>query len=529
MANEMIPTGMSDRDAAQLRAKQAKANPIKVVRDGADATITTPKWDRFQASKEAEVGGVYGTALAQHEASTAWAQYARETFAKLYDSGLAKEIPHEDRPMGSDWVGKLHEQAEALPEWRALKDRARRDAWACGVAAGEALNVIGSQVKPPDQDPQKIQDQIETIKELSEGKQLSKKQLARLAALQRALQDAQANHAQATQLLDAKGAGLRSAMRAAATKAQETITEMDDAMSTLGAGDQTGAVSRVAAPPQELRTALQKNQKLRKILKIAGRMKASAIQKQRSKATHGREELCDVVSGSDLSRLVPSELANLATPTTEALLYRKLMENAAQVYELRGKVSIAEGPIILAVDESGSMAGQRDMWAKGVAFAMMEIAARQKRPFAYVHFDSRVTRTDEISQPRSVDLKQLEEFCNYFTGGGTSIRNALDHCATMLEGAAQARADKPWKRADVILVTDGDDHDFAGQKAAVERIRKLSGHLYGIFIDSYDYGAATKNDGNAKHVSAMCDQKLYFSTADIDKADPTKLGDIFSI
>lgn len=511
-------------DQADKAARAQLVNPAREVKDGRDTTMTVPRWDRYVAGREAESGGAYSQALATHEKSTAWAGFARETFAKMYDSGMAKEIPLDQRPQGADWVARLHENAEALPEWRALRERARRDAWACGVAAGEALNVLAQQVKPPESDPQSIQDELDLVKSLMEGEdgeggKTTPKHLRRMAALKRQVQDAKEEHARANQQLAASAASIRSALRGAAQRAQESIGEMDDAIMSLGAGDGAGIASRVSCPPAQLRNALLNNAKLRKVAKLAGRMKSHAIQKQRTKARPGREELCDVKLGSELSHLLPVELVNLAEPDLEALLYRKLTENAAMVYELRGRESKSEGPIIMAVDESGSMSGVPDMWAKAVAFALMEIAARQNRPFAYVHFDSRVSRVDEVPNPRAMKLEELEEMVGYFTGGGTSIAAALNKCSSMLKDAHQARGDKPWKRADVVLVTDGEDGGYAAMKKSRDEIAALGGHVYGIFI-GYE---------PSKEVGSICDEKVSLSSEDIRTGNPTKLGELFTI
>jgi uncharacterized protein with von Willebrand factor type A (vWA) domain len=496
-------------------------DPVRELKVGRDTTRTVNKWDRYLGAREAAEGGSFGEALAAHDKSTAWAAFARETFSKLYDSGLGNDLPDEERPMGSDWVSKLHESAEALPEWRALKERARRDSWACGVAAGEALRVLAQQVKPPDTDPQAIQDELDFVKSLAEeGGKTHPQHLKRLAALQRQVRDANEEHARATQLLSSKSAAVRSALRGAAMKAQDQISEFDDAMLTLGASDGAGIQSRVNAPPQQIRATLMKNAKLRKILKLAGRMKNAAIQKQRTKARPGCEELCDVKPGNDLSRLLPSELVNLGTPDTEAMLYRRIIESSALTYELRGKEQRNEGPIIMAVDESGSMAGQPDEWAKSVAMALMEIAARQNRPFAYIHFNTQVTRVDEVKQPKSMTLAQLEELATYFTSGGTYIGAALEHCAKMLEDAHKERGDKPWKRADVVLVTDGMSGDNDRQNKAIDRIHALGGHLYSIFIGF---------EGCTDPCDTRADSKMAITARDIASGDPSKLGTIFSI
>lgn len=512
--------GRNAYDAAEHAARVKMVDPIREMKDGRDTTMTVPRWDRFLASKEAEQGGTFGGALATHGKSASWSAFARETFAKLYDSGLGRALADEEKPAGHDWVGRLHESAEALPEWRALRERARRDSWACGVAAGEALNVLAQTVTPPETDPQAIQDELDFVKQMmQEGGKTTPKHLKRMAALQRQRDDAMAEHARASQMLAAKAASLRSAMRGAAQKAQETIAEYDDAMLTLGAGDGGGIMSKVAAPPAQLRNTLLRNAKLRKILKLAGRMKSAAIQKQRTKARPGREELCDVKLGSELDRLLPSELVNLAEEDTEALLFRKLIENGAMTYELRGKENKAEGPIILAVDESGSMSGDPDMWAKAVAIALMEIAARQNRPFAYVHFASSVCRVDEVPNPKSFKLEQLEELVSYFNGGGTRIAVALAHCADMLDKAATDRSGKPWKRADVILITDGESGDDVEQAKAIERIRAQSGHLYTCFI----------GHESTDKCATMADEKMVINGDTIRSGDPTKLDKMFSI
>jgi uncharacterized protein with von Willebrand factor type A (vWA) domain len=497
---------------------------VEELRNGRDSTERVPRWDRYVAGSEASQDGAFRAALDKHGKSAAWAAYARETFAKLYDSGLGKELATEDRPDGSDWVSRMHEAAAGLPEWQALRERARRDQWACGVAAGEALNVIAQTVTPPEQDPQQLSDELEVLKDLAaqRGGKVSQRLLRKMGEIQKRLKEAQEAHAAAGRAQAAAGSKIRSVLRGAARRAGEQIAEFDDACATLGAGDGAGLASRVKAPAVEIRTALMKNEKLRRILRRAGRMRAAAVARQRDKARAGQEELCDIRPGRDIARLTPSELANLANPDTEALLYRRLMEDAALTYELRGRERRAEGPIIMMVDESGSMSGAPDEWAKSVAMAMMEIAARQGRPFIYGHFDTSVSRIDRIDRPRDLTLEQLGELATYFHGGGTYIGVALDCAAGLLEKAQSDRADKPFRRADVVLVTDGLSGDHAAQDKAIDRIRALGGHLFSVFI-----GCDPKE---AKEpCSIRADEKVLITGTDITSGDPGKMGAIFSI
>jgi uncharacterized protein with von Willebrand factor type A (vWA) domain len=511
----------ADEKRAADRAMSAAIGELK---QGRDTTMQVPRWDRYQAESEARAEGHFHSALEAHADSPAWANFAREVFSKLYQSGTTSDLPIEQRPLGHEWIGQVHSMAEALPEWRALAARAARDSWACGVAAGEALSALAATVTPPKSDPQAEQDELDLLKDLGKDGQTSAKHLKRMAQKQRDVKEAQEEYARAQQLLAAKGPAVRSALRGAAMRAQEQINEFDEALMTMGAGDAPGIMSRIDAPRAQVIKTLRDNVKLRRIMKRAGRMKAAAIAKQRDKIRPGAEELCDIKPSGDIARLLPIELGMLATEDTEALLCRKLSEKQALTYELRGKEHAAEGPIIMMVDESGSMNGEPDEWAKSIAFAMMEIAARQNRSFIYGHFDTRVSRLDKVEKPRELSLKQICEMCTYFTGGGTYIGIALKTAAQLLEVAHRERDErglKPWKRADVVLITDGLSGDIEEQKDGIKRIQALGGHVYSFFVGC--------DPGNEEPCSVQADEKMTITYEDIKGGDPAKLGTIFSI
>lgn len=495
------------------RSQPVKLDVVAELKNGADATIPVPKWDRYVAAGEAKEGGSFHDALAKHPGA-AWAGFAREVFSKLYGSVAHKELKAEDRPDGSEWVEKLHETAEALPEWRALKSRAQRDGWACGVAAGEALKVLAEQVTPPAEDPQRIKDELDLVKSLMEAGKTSPQHLRKMASLQKAHQSAMQAVGTATKHLAIKQASIRSALRGGAIKAQQAIDEMDSAMAGLCGGDGTGLASRTSVPPAALRNELLKNAKLRRVAALAGRMKAAAVYKQRTKAKIGHEEICDVTQGSNVTRLLPTEIGMLADANTEALLFRRLTENAALQYDMRGKEKKAEGPIILAVDESGSMSGAPDEWSKAVMFGLLEIAARQNRPVYLVHFDGRVTRVDSFADARKIDLKAIADAVTYFTGGGTCIGLALKECADVME-----RNEGPWKRADVILVTDGQSGDFDLQAQQIKRIKDRGGHLYTVAI-------GCEPDDVLK---AESDEVVHLHSEDVHKGDTSKVSAVFAI
>jgi uncharacterized protein with von Willebrand factor type A (vWA) domain len=501
-----------ERDKAQKQAARMASDEI---RTGRDATLAVPKWDRYLAGSEVAEGGALADAVMMHK-GPAWAGFCREVFSTLYESTEPKPLTDGEKPLGSEWVAQLHDTANNLPEWRALRARAARDPWACGVATGEALRVLGQQVTPPAEDPQQLQDELDLLRDLPEGGITSPQHMRRLASTQKRRDEAIKACGAATSMLGHKQASIRSALRAGVEKATKTIGEMEAAMAAFGAGagDGSGMASKASIPPGEVRKAIMGNAKLRRIALLAGRMKSSAVFHQRNKPKLGHEEVCDVTAGDDLRRLLPSELGNLASEDTEALLFRRLMEKSALQYDLSARKKQISGPIILAIDESGSMGGQKDEWAKAVLFGILEIAARQNRAAYLIHFDSTVSRVDVFQNPKQINMKAIEEAVGFFSGGGTDIANALNAAAD-----AMVKAEGPWKRADVILITDGIDGDEDGQAHAIARIKDRGGHLYVVSIESKATGVL--------HDEA--DEEVFISHQDIAKGDPSKLGTVFSI
>lgn len=463
---------------ASATHKQSQRAAIRELKEGRNATMAVGRWSRYLAAREAAEGGVFGESLSTGVADKgAWAAFARETFATAYGLGDSEgELDQTERPAGTEWVAKLHEHVASLPEWAALCARVAGDPWAAGLASAGVIDAAQEAVQPPTSDLQGLQDEVEFIKDLG-GNKLSPKQLRRLAVTNRKLKSAQDEADAALAQATHAGAEIRTALREAIVELNTELDEMDQAMRGLGAGDGAGMMSRVSAPRQQLRDALARNPKLLRVAQLAGRMKVRAIAKQRSKARPGAEVLCDVTTGNDLARLVPSELVNLADETMEALLFRRLSERAATCYELRGREQKAQGPIVMVVDESCSMTGAPDEMAKATALTLMELAARQNRAFAYVRFASSLVGTDLFEQPKSLKLADLEGFVSRFNGGGTSISSGLREAERILK---MPRG--PWKRADVVLVTDGESSDHREQVAAVKAMRAMGAHVYGVAI-----------------------------------------------
>ena len=133
--------------------------------------------------------------------------------------------------------------------------------------------------------------------------------------------------------------------------------------------------------------------------------------------------------------------------------------------------------MILCVDGSGSMKGARNEWAMGVALAILEVCAMQRRAFCLVHFDSRVQKTFEVPASGRITLEKLIEMVSFFSEGGTAFAPPLEWALGRIAAAGGAGV---WGKSDVILVTDGG----GVWNDAVEQLKAHNALVYGVAIES---------------------------------------------
>jgi uncharacterized protein with von Willebrand factor type A (vWA) domain len=173
---------------------------------------------------------------------------------------------------------------------------------------------------------------------------------------------------------------------------------------------------------------------------------SAAQQKRRSKVRHGAEEICDVELGNDLGRLLPVELVKLRHPRLHALALRDLLERKAMQYALTGKEKMGKGPLVILLDRSGSMDGDKDTWSTAVALALLGMAHDEHRTFALVAFTDQVIYEAVVKPGERLD----EEALNLTCSGGTDIDAAVARGLDIVE-----RNPGALHEADVVLVTDG--------------------------------------------------------------------------
>jgi len=449
--------------------------------EGPDATLDVGRWVRRLAGEELAQGGSFAatTGDKDHGALPAFTGFSRDVFASLYGLGIK---PSGTPAAGSEWISKVLDTAAQLPEWQALQARAAGDPWRCGLAAGEAIgaldNVLNDLASKMPDDVSKAEAEAEQA-EADAALPDASEQDQQAAQVLRSLADALAAEADkvAGEVLGA-GQGeakIRKALRTAAALGEKACDEVDAAMGGLGHGRGAGALSAVKAPVEQVRAALRSDARLARIAAVAGRVRASAKKAQQGKrVVGGREEIADVETGCDVQRLLPSESVLLADPDLENLLLRKLVEGQAMQYRLQGRERAERGPMMVLIDGSGSMDGECHEWACGVALALMEVAAKQKRGFAVMHFDDGVRATFDFPKPRAAKLEDVVQAVSYFSGGGTNIQVALLAAGERIKSGSIAMRD-----SDVVLIGDGES-GFFGDEVATLKAKGIA--VYGVAI-----------------------------------------------
>ena len=229
------------------------------------------------------------------------------------------------------------------------------------------------------------------------------------------------------------------------------------------------------AHTQDVKLAQGDMSQVERIARLAGRMYV-ALRGAQARKIHGvPSEVFSVEQGNDLARLLPAEQVLLTEPVLEIVALERIASRRAAQYAVRGTTKVSKGPLVIALDESGSMGGERNDWAKAATVALSRVAAEEKRPVSVVHYS-----TSNVIQPLPPgDTGALLAMIRHFLGGGTAIGLALSVAVQQVRDLAL----KGQKGADVILVTDGVDGDTKAQETALAEGHGIGARLWTVAVE----------------------------------------------
>ena len=274
---------------------------------------------------------------------------------------------------------------------------------------------------------------------------------------------------------EARARAQASAIRAA-QQLEEAMEEAEQWGSAIGSGGRLPADRRL-----ELGRRLAGNDKLKKLIRMVGRMKSHALALRKRTFERANEELYAVEQGGALEHLLPQELVTLHHPLRRRDFQRRLLENELLQYSLRGMEEKRKGPVVVCLDGSSSMSGDKELWSKAVTLTLLELTRRQRRPFRSICFSSRDTALHVLDMTTrhgaDVEPDKLMDLAEHFPGGGTDFETPLD---AALECLKKSR----YKKGDIVFITDGECQVSAewSERFLKEKDR-LSFSLFSILID----------------------------------------------
>ncbi|WP_326730412.1 VWA domain-containing protein [Streptomyces phaeochromogenes] len=342
-----------------------------------------------------------------------------------------------------------------LEATRGAQDKAeqakqsQRNAERAATAVTEALQQAAEKTAEPDRadedgavPPPAATDAVQQTIEAAEVSE---------AAAQRAAQAA-------AQALAAAAPGIRVAARNAVSKAAEGARAEAALMRAWGVGP--GELERMPFGQRARLAERLRTSRLAEWAELIGRFRQMADGERARKVENATGELVGVTLGNDLSRVIPSELANLGLPALRAVFAARYAAGELMLYDSQGEQTTGRGAIIACVDTSHSMyeAGPggitREAWAKACALALLDQARHAGRDFVGILFSAAdKLKVFRFPADRPADVAHVLDFAETFLGGGTSYQRPLSAAGALLE---EEFNDAARMRGDIVMLTDDD-------------------------------------------------------------------------
>jgi uncharacterized protein with von Willebrand factor type A (vWA) domain len=255
---------------------------------------------------------------------------------------------------------------------------------------------------------------------------------------------------------------------------------------------------------------IRNSEYLRKFTDMIGKYKECAVTEQKKKTKASAIEIKSVKVGDKIEDALPSDKLNLCNNVTKKDFYRRMTQGQLMSYDKESQKQKNKGPIIVCIDQSGSMHGDKDMWAKALAVGILEVAQLQKREFACIPYDSSCRKTtiihkDEISPDKIIGIAEER------ATGGTSFEAPLKEASKLIE-------DSNFKEADVVFITDGDcsvSDDFRRKFKQLKEDKEF--RTMGVLVDYGHTSRTTLDDfcDSVTTVSQIADAKN--ANSDVNK------------
>jgi uncharacterized protein with von Willebrand factor type A (vWA) domain len=267
------------------------------------------------------------------------------------------------------------------------------------------------------------------------------------------------------------GTSTRSVQEAVQRALESTSSELDRvvAVKRVIEGLEPGTLSVFSTEDYGLDLLrLARNADVEAILRALEGLSAWDLGSHRDYVASKRGEKMGFELGSDVERLAPRSLAY-----PDELFYVRFIQRRLLLYTK--VVARRPGEIYVLVDKSGSMSGDKMLWAKAVTLALYMRALRERREFSVRFFDSQPYSLHSVKKrPRVSEVVALFEYiARVKSSGGTDITRAL---LTALQDISSKRSTENT----IILITDGIDR--VAEKPIRLMLEKTRSRLVAVMI-----------------------------------------------
>jgi uncharacterized protein with von Willebrand factor type A (vWA) domain len=260
--------------------------------------------------------------------------------------------------------------------------------------------------------------------------------------------------------LKQQGIDIKEVLRETQKEAQETSENLNNIKRIFGrsAGKESGMLTFLS----QLANEIMKKKVNMKIIEVAGKIIDKMplfVKIKKEKDQHG-DELAGYKLTKNIERALPRELS-----LPDELFFYKL---ASSGFLSREKMIVKEGAYYVLIDKSGSMDGEKTIWARAVALALLKLAKEKKRRLFMRFFDFRVY---DLADDSDI-AKLMTMILTVRSDGGTNIDEALRTALRDLEKLKEFTNT-------IIIITDGEDK----VETKPEDLKKLNASLVAVMIE----------------------------------------------
>lgn len=395
-----------------------------------------------------------------------FSKFAEDVHARLYLRNEPDKVDG-DAP---DWASKIHNEASDMKEWQQLRRRCQGNGFSSAMATEQFLSMVLSNVPQQSKGNNKNNSQGTLLGGTGVGGDTPGK--------------AKGSQGKGSEG-DPDGSVVRKVIRRAvreakiaADEAVETVGSLNDIFGLPGSEPGQPETMKDLQEVRKLYESVRNNHKLKSIAKLAGRIRRISDTKKRTKVREGVGAVKGITMGGDVSRVIPSELAGMRSKNRLMRLetIRRIIERRALCLEMKSEQPKGRGPIVVCMDESSSMQGDRDTWSKAVALTLLSVATQQNRDWCVIGYSGSINHQTMIAAGKA-DINAVSLALSKGCHGGTDFNAPINAALNVIDESSNL------KEADIIFITDGEgsvNEDTANRLNAYKNDEGLSFYVVGI-------------------------------------------------